>query len=183
MSSDAHWEVPWPAGLDVEAWGPERAELAMAFVGAIRKTGSLMQLMMQAAADRIGLNATDLNCLNILSFSGSLTAGELARATGLTTASITGVVDRLESAGFVRRERDPADRRRVVVSIVIEKALAQVATIFAPMVADMQELASRYSDDDLRLIVEFYGLMEQVIRKHLTRLRERPALTDEDSPS
>jgi len=56
----------------------ERAELAASFGAAIRKTGSLMQLMNQAAADRIGINATDLNCLNILSFSGQLTAGELA---------------------------------------------------------------------------------------------------------
>jgi DNA-binding MarR family transcriptional regulator len=128
--------------------------------------------MGQAAADRIGINATDLNCLNILSFSGSLTAGELARATGLTTASITGVVDRLEEAGFVSRERDPADRRRVVVTIVIEKAIREVASVFAPMVADWQELAGRYSDDELRLIVEFYEQMQQVIRKHLTRLRE-----------
>jgi DNA-binding MarR family transcriptional regulator len=180
---ETSWEAPWAAPTGTPGWSDERRVLAMAFALAIRKTGALFNLMGQAASDRVGINATDLNCLNILSFSGSLTAGELARATGLTTASITGVVDRLESAGFVRRERDPADRRRVVVSIVIEKALAQVATIFAPMVADMQELASRYSDDDLRLIVEFYGQMEQVIRKHLTRLRERPALTDEDSPS
>src|SRR5262249_56725645 len=58
----------------------ERAELAAAFGAAIRRTGSLMQLMGMAAADRIGINATDLNCLNILSFSGRMTAGELARA-------------------------------------------------------------------------------------------------------
>ena len=72
------WNVPW-----AEPWAarePERAELAASFGGAIRKTGSLMQLMNQAAADRIGINATDLNCLNILSFSGQMTAGELARA-------------------------------------------------------------------------------------------------------
>lgn len=171
---ETSWEVPWAAPAGTPGWSDERRLLAMAFALAVRKTGALFNLMGQAASDRVGINATDLNCLNILSFSGSLTAGELARATGLTTASITGVVDRLESAGFVRRERDPADRRRVVVSIVIEKALAQVATIFAPMVADMQELASRYSDDELRLIVEFYGQMEQVIRKHLARLREPP---------
>jgi DNA-binding MarR family transcriptional regulator len=170
--SDAPWQVPWPAGLDVEAWGPERAELAMAFVAAIRKTGSLMQLMSQAAADRIGLNATDLNCLNILSFSGQLTAGELARATGLTTASITGVIDRLEEAGFVRRERDSTDRRRVVIHLNLQKAFGTVAPVFAPMLADWQRVAAQYSDDELRLIVEFYGRMEQIIRQHLSRLRE-----------
>jgi DNA-binding MarR family transcriptional regulator len=171
---ETSWEAPWAAPTGTAGWSDERRVLAMAFAAALRKTGALFNLMGQAAADRVGINATDLNCLNILSFSGSLTAGELARATGLTTASITGVVDRLESAGFVRRERDPSDRRRVVVTIVIEKALTEVATIFAPMIADWQQLAARYSDDELRLIVEFYDQMEQVIRKHLTRLRERP---------
>lgn len=166
------WEAPWgepPIGAD---WSPERRLLALAFAVGMRKTGSLMQLMSQAAADRVGINPTDLNCLNILSFSGSMTAGELAKATGLTTASITGVVDRLEAAGFVTRVRDAADRRRVVVTIVLEKAIGQVAAIFAPMVGEWQQLAARYSDDELRLIVEFYDQMEQIIRKHLARLRD-----------
>jgi DNA-binding MarR family transcriptional regulator len=176
------WQVPWAAETSFEArwaapegtpgWSDERRLLALAFALAVRQTGSLMNLMGQAAADRVGINATDLNCLNILSFSGSLTAGELAKATGLTTASITGVVDRLEAAGLVRRERDATDRRRVVVTIVIEKAVREVASIFAPMVADWQQLAERYSDDELRLIVEFYDQMQQIIRKHLARLRE-----------
>ena len=125
----------------------------------------------QAAADRIGLNATDLNCLNILSFSGQLTAGELAKATGLTTASITGVIDRLEDAGFVERERDAADRRRVVIHLNLAKAFETVAPVFAPMLADWQRVAAQYNDDELRLIVEFYGRMEQIIREHLARLR------------
>jgi DNA-binding MarR family transcriptional regulator len=160
------WAVPWTAGE------PERAELAAAFGAAIRKTGSLMQLMSQAAADRIGINATDLNCLNILSFSGQMTAGELARATGLSTASITGVVDRLEEAGYVRRERDPRDRRRVVIRLVLEAALRDVASVFLPMMRDWQEMAARYSDDELRLIMGFYDRMEEVLRGHLIRLRE-----------
>ncbi|MGO8955989.1 MAG: MarR family winged helix-turn-helix transcriptional regulator [Streptosporangiaceae bacterium] len=126
----------------------------------------------QAAAELAGINATDLNCLNILSFSGNMTAGDLAKATGLTTASITGVVDRLEAAGFVSRERDATDRRRVVVTISLDRALREVAPLFAPMVADWQRLASGYSDDELRLIVEFYDQMEQIIRNHLSRLRE-----------
>jgi DNA-binding MarR family transcriptional regulator len=166
------WEAPWAEGDEASGWSPERRLLAMAFAVAVRKTGSLMQVMGQAAADRIGINATDLNCLNILSFSGKMTAGELARATGLTTASITGVIDRLEAAGFVNRERDATDRRRVVVAIALDRALREVAPVFAPMVADWQRLASRYSDDELRLIVDFYDQMEQVIRDHLVRLRE-----------
>src|SRR5215469_12791476 len=178
MSPDApgspgRWEVPWPAGLDVASWGPERAELAMAFVGALRKTSSLMQLMMQAAADRIGLNATDLNCLNILSFSGRLTAGELAKATGLTTASITGVVDRLEEAGFVRRERDAQDRRRVVIHLDTARALGTVAPVFGPMMGAWQRMTDQYTDDELRLIVAFYGQVQDIIRDHLARLREQ----------
>jgi DNA-binding transcriptional ArsR family regulator len=161
--------MPW-----IEAIGagrPERARLAAEFGEGFRKTNSLMQLMGQAAADRVGLNATDLNCLNILSFSGEMTAGELARQTGLTTASITGVADRLEEAGYVRRERDPKDRRRVVIRLVLETALRDVAPVFLPLVQSWEGVVARYTDDELRLIVEFYGLMEEVIRAHLARLR------------
>src|ERR1700722_433713 len=158
---DRAWNVPWAAPWT--AGEPERAELAAAFGAALRKTGSLMQLTSQAAADRIGINATDLNCLNILSFSGQLTAGELATATGLTPASITGVIDRLEQAGFVRRERDAADRRRVVVHLETERALGAVAPVFGPMMGAWQRLADQYTDDQLRLIVGFYDQMEVVI--------------------
>lgn len=164
------WDLAW-----AEQFGtgrPERARLAYEFGAAVRRTGSVFQLMGQAAADRIGINATDLNCLNILSFGGQMTAGELARATGLTTASITGVADRLEEAGFVRRERDPEDRRRVLIRVVLERALSDVAPLFLPMVRDWQEMAARYTDDELRLIVDFYGRVEQIIRAHLTRLRD-----------
>src|SRR5215468_9661335 len=166
------WETPWPESPASESGRRERADLEVAFAAGLRRTGSLMQLMGTAAAEKIGINATDLNCLNILSFSGHMTAGELARATGLTTASITGVIDRLEEAGFVHRDRDPHDRRRVVVRIVMDKAVGEVASVFLPMLRDWREMASRYSDDELRLIVDFYGQVEQVFRKHLIRLRD-----------
>lgn len=170
--SGEHWEVPWAEGIESSSWSAERASLAKTFAGAVRQTGSLMVLMTQAAADRIGINATDLNCLNILSFSGQLTAGELAKATGLTTASITGVVDRLEQAGFVRRERDAQDRRRVVIHLDTKRALGTVAPVFGPMLGAMQRLADEYTDDELRLIVEFYAQLQGILRDHLTRLRE-----------
>src|SRR5580692_1435767 len=174
-SAPAGWDVPWPESPGSGAGAPGRAELEVAFAAAMRQTGSLMQLLSQAAADRIGINATDLNCLNILSFSGQMTAGELARATGLTTASITGVIDRLEQSGFVRRERDAGDRRRVLVRLETAKAVGTVAPVFGPMMGAWQRMADRYSDDELRLIVGFYDQMQEVLRDHLARLRELPA--------
>jgi len=184
------WVLPWAEPFGGTAGGSERARLAAAFGAALRRTGSLMQLMGQAAADRIGINATDLNCLNILSFRGQMTAGELARETGLTTASITGVVDRLEKAGYVRRERDAGDRRRVVVRLVLERAISNVASVFLPMVRAWQQMADRYTDDELRLILDFYDQMEQVLREHILLLRDsapppdaaQPAGADQPSP-
>ena len=81
------------------------------------------------------------------------------------------MADRLEEAGYVRRERDPSDRRRVVIRLVLDRALKDVAPVFLPLVLGWQGVVTRYTDDELRLIVEFYGQMEQVIRDHLARLR------------
>jgi DNA-binding MarR family transcriptional regulator len=166
------WEVPWPESLASGTERAERRDLELAFLAGMRQNGSLMQLMTQAAADRIGINATDLQSLNILSFAGQMTAGELSRATGLTTASITGVIDRLEEAGFVTRERDAHDRRRVVVKLVTERALRDVASVFLPTLRAWREIAARYSDDELRLIVDYYARVEKVLRENLARLRD-----------
>src|ERR1700723_3803687 len=94
---------------------PDRARrrLESEFLLALRRSGAVMQLLGSASAERVGINVTDLNCLNILALSGQLTAGELARATGLTTASITGVLDRLEEAGLVRPDGGAPHPRRV----------------------------------------------------------------------
>jgi hypothetical protein len=82
------------------------------------------------------------------------------------------VVGRLEQAGFVRRERGAEHRRRVVIHLDVPRALGTVAPVFGPMMGAWQRMADRYSDDELRLIVEFYDQMEQIISDHLARLRE-----------
>jgi DNA-binding MarR family transcriptional regulator len=155
-----------------EAAGSARRRAETEFLTALRRAGSVMQLVGAAAADRIGINVTDLNCLNILALSGELTAGELARATGLTTASITGVLDRLEDAGFVRRERDTRDRRRVVVRLDATRGLRDVGLVFAPVVQAWRDAAARYSDEELSLILEFQLQLEQIMRDALIQLRE-----------
>ena len=148
-----------------------RQDLENAFLEALRRTASLMQLMGQAAADHIGINTTDLNCLNILSFTGSMTAGQLAQATGLTTASITGVIDRLEQVGYARRARDPHDRRRVVIHLSPDTATRDVASVLAPVSVSWQEIAASYTNEELELIAGFQRRVETAMRHQLTLMR------------
>src|SRR5579871_6719738 len=150
-----------------------RRQLVAEFILAMRRTTAITQLLSQAAADRIGINATDLNCLNIVALTGTMTAGELARATGLTTASITGMLDRLEDSGLVRRERDAHDRRKVIVQLDLTRGLRDVAPVFAPLVTAMRAAAARYTDDELRLILRFQLELEQIVSDQLASLREK----------
>jgi DNA-binding transcriptional ArsR family regulator len=151
--------------------GGERQRLETDFLLALRRVGSIMQLLGQMSAERIGINVTDLNCLNIVALTGSMTAGDLARATGLTTASITGVLDRLEEGGFVRRERDPHDRRRVIVKLNAGPGLREIGPTFGPLLKAWRATAAGYSDDDLRLLLEFQQQLEEIVREQLARLR------------
>ena len=97
---------------------PEKPRLLEDLNQAGRRLSQATILFHQAVADRLGLHPTDHKCIDLLVSAGSTTAGELAEATGLTTGAITGVIDRLEAAGFVRREDDPNDRRRVIIRVV-----------------------------------------------------------------
>src|SRR4030081_3058399 len=92
-----------------------RHELIAALNRALRDASGQGVLYSQTVAERLGINSTDLECLDCVVLRGPLTAGELAEATGLTTGAITGVIDRLERAGFARRESDGNDRRKVLV--------------------------------------------------------------------
>jgi DNA-binding MarR family transcriptional regulator len=164
-------------GRDAEQGGsPERARrrLESEFLLAVRRAGSVLQLLGAASAEKIGINVTDLNCLNILALGGRLTAGELAKQTGLTTASITGVLDRLEEAGFVCRERDPSDRRRVIVRLDAARGMRDVAPVFAPVIAAWRDAAAQYTDDELRLILGFQEQLERIMRDRLVELRGGP---------
>ena len=142
---------------------------------AMRRTSAQGVLYGQAVANVAGISGSDLDCMDFLNLEGRMTAGRLAELTGLTTGAITGVVDRLEEAGYVTRERDPHDRRRVVVKLVVDRAMHDVANLFLPMMRAWREMAARYSDEELRFIVDYYARVEQVLREHLDRLRDAPA--------
>ena len=124
------------------------------------------------AAERLGVSETDLRCLNIIENSGGLGAGDLAAQSGLTAGAITGVIDRLEGAGFARRVADPADRRRVKVEVTAA-FYRQTERIWGPLATDWQAtLASRFTTVELERITAFLRETNQIGRRHLDRLRE-----------
>jgi DNA-binding MarR family transcriptional regulator len=131
-----------------------RAALMQELEWMMRRSSAQGVMYGQAVANMAGILNSDLECMDILHLEGRVTAGRLAEVTGLTTGAITGVVDRLEKAGYVRRERDESDRRKVFISVVEEKA-AEVGKFYVPMQQVMHKLWSNYSDEELRLLLRF----------------------------
>ena len=121
---------------------------------AVRRSSAQGVIFGQTVANVAGISGSDLECLDFLNLEGRVTAGRLAELTGLTTGAITGVVDRLEKAGLVRRERDEADRRKVFITIVPEN-VAAIGRFYVPMQQAMLKLWSTYSDAELRLLLRF----------------------------
>lgn len=129
-----------------------------------------------AIAERMGLTVTDAECLDFLMDVGPATAGELARQTNLTTGAITGMIRRLENAGYVTSERDPADRRRVIVTLIPERLKAGEALY--PEFQEEAELAiADYTADQLIFLAQHYDRMSAIYLNRLEKLRAVPPAT------
>jgi DNA-binding MarR family transcriptional regulator len=114
-------------------------------------------LFSHLAAERVGLRPTDLEALDILALTGPIPAGRLAALTGLSSGSVTALIDRLEAAGCARREPDPADRRRVIVHPLPwpEPMAAAAQPLYEAMGTGFAELCRQYPDEELALILRF----------------------------
>src|SRR4051812_23729302 len=97
------------------------------FTRELRQFTGLAASFFRAAAAQLGMTVTDLQVIDILERTGPATAGQLADLSGLTTGAITGILNRLEEAGLIRRERDPNDGRKVIVRL--ESGTGEVHTI------------------------------------------------------
>ena len=148
-----------------------REELLAGLNNGFRQLSAATILFHQAIADRLGMNITDHKCADILARTGSITAGELARRTALTTGAITGVIDRLEREGFVRRVRDPHDRRRVIVEPLVKRMEQVIAPLFESMARSAAELCARYSTEELAVIHDFTTRCQQLAIDEACRLR------------
>jgi DNA-binding MarR family transcriptional regulator len=131
-----------------------RAALMRELEHAVRKSSAIGVIFGQTVANAVGVASSDLECLDFLNIEGRVTAGRLAELTGLTTGAITGLVDRMEKAGLVRRERDEEDRRKVYIAIIPE-ALGKVARFYEPLQKAVTKDWEGYTDAELRLLVRF----------------------------
>jgi DNA-binding MarR family transcriptional regulator len=168
----------------------QREKLPKDLVGrifaAVREVGDQGDLTREVIAEVLGLNRTDLAGVDFLySQDGTCTAGELSRATGLTSGSTTALIDRLEKAGYAVREDDPTDRRRQIVRLS-DKAHARCEAVYAPIRKEMFKLWSNYSASELELIVRFLTEGTKLHDTALERLRgsrfDSPAKKAHSSP-
>jgi DNA-binding MarR family transcriptional regulator len=126
------------------------------------------------SAAGMGINRTDSRCLDIVDYDGPITAGDLAKQSGLTTGAVTAVLDRLEDAGYVRRTRDTADRRRVLIEITDEAKL-RAMEFYGPLAEGGMKNMEGFTVDQLALMRDFMRQGREMQESHLAHLRERGA--------
>ena len=131
----------------------KREEIIEAITKKFREMSTETIMFHQAVADVLGLYITDHKCLDLLYRFGAMPAGKLTELTGLTTGAVTGIIDRLEEADYVRRTDDPKDRRRTIVEPIRNKKLERkIEVIFSPLHERMYKLLSSYSDSELAFL-------------------------------
>uniref|UniRef100_A0AAU2JKN9 MarR family transcriptional regulator n=1 Tax=Streptomyces sp. NBC_00049 TaxID=2903617 RepID=A0AAU2JKN9_9ACTN len=126
----------------------------------------------QEVAQRLGLNVTDLTCLGHILGAGDtpLAAGDLAELVDLTTGAVTGVLNRLERAGYARRRPDPADRRRVRV-VAEPEAAAKVIAVYQPFYDRLGALFADYTPDEIAVIADWFERAAVEVRAHCAQVR------------
>ncbi|MFT2020453.1 MarR family winged helix-turn-helix transcriptional regulator [Streptomyces sp. 796.1] len=147
---------------------PQEAQRAMDhFVAA-------SHIAQQEIARRLGLNSTDLTCFGYVLEAGAepLTAGDLAERAHVTTGAVTGILNRLERAGFVARQPDPEDRRRVRI-VAEPAALTRVYAVYEPFYGRLAALYADYSATELATLVDFFRRADTLVSDYLEETRSR----------
>jgi DNA-binding MarR family transcriptional regulator len=150
----------------------KREEIIQAIIEKRREISTETIMFHQAVADILGLHITDHKCLDLIHHYGAMPAGRLAELTGLTTGAVTGIIDRLEEAGYVRRTDDPNDRRRIIVEPTKNKKWERkIEAIFIPLHERMHKLFSSYSDSELDFLLDVLTKTLDESHQELMKLR------------
>src|SRR5438876_1571192 len=131
-----------------------RRRLTTAIKESLRELSIQLSLLNHHVSGRLELNDVDLDCLDLISRHGPLSPSALARRAGLHPATITGILDRLERGGWVARERDPSDRRAVVVRAARDR-YPDLLRLYAGMNRAMNRIYAGYNESELELIADF----------------------------
>lgn len=123
-------------------------------------------------AQSLKLSVTDAECLDFLQESGTCAAGDLARLTGLTTGAVTGVINRLEKAGFVKRKADPKDKRKVLVSFIPKKH-GPAKAHYQELAQKVLELFSKYNEQELELLINYTRQLGEIYQEEVGVISEK----------
>jgi len=148
----------------------------------VRRHSTAVVLFHHAVAERLGLGPTDHKCFDLLRERGSMTGSELAAVTGLTSGAITGVVARLERAGYLRRVPDPHDRRKQIIAPAPQR-VRDIQTVVSPIKEDVTALLDRFDTHQLTAIAEFLAHTTDFAYRHAALLRaQKPMLASTRAP-
>ena len=131
-----------------------RRRLTASIKQSLRALSIQLSLLNHQVGAHLGLNDVDLDCLDLISRFGPLSPSALAQRSGLHPATITGILDRLERARWVARERDPSDRRAVVVR-ALRSRNAELMRLYSGMNSSMNEICAGYKDAELEVLADF----------------------------
>ena len=154
-----------------------RTELLERLSSGIRSSQNVSEAFDEHVAAALGINRTDLSCLDILGQQGPLTAGQLAEAMHLSSGAITTLVDRLERRGYARRLRDDADRRRVLVELTPETE-GRALPFYAPLFEGTIRLLENRTDQELELMIDFIEKGREMVEHELLKLEAGAAQQD-----
>jgi DNA-binding MarR family transcriptional regulator len=136
---------------------------------AAREASGLGNVFAGAVAARLGVTPTDVECLGVIQASDTVTPGDLARATGLTSGAVTGIVDRLEKAGLARRVRDASDRRKVYVRMTAA-GHRKAAALYGSLAEAVDRHATRYTAAELSLLVRYFDESRDLMLAEIAKL-------------
>lgn len=152
----------------------ENKELFEELNQAVQWAGTLTVIHTNAIAHRIGLSATEFEAMDLITRFQPITAGKLAEFCGLTSGAITGIVDRLERQGFVRRDRDPEDRRRVfIIPIENRERSKKVRALHRPIIKGFQEYVEKFDEEQVCMLIKMQKEANKMVERSIAELRQK----------
>jgi DNA-binding MarR family transcriptional regulator len=150
----------------------QRRRSTTAIKESLRELSIQLSLLNHQVGGRLGVKDADFDCLDLINRYGPMSPSALARRAGQHPATMTGVLDRLERAGWIARERDPADRRAVQVHALKERN-TEIFQLYTGMNAAMDDLCAGYDEAQLELLAGFLDRVAAAGRQATDALAEQ----------